>query len=267
MQKLLLGILIFSLFLFPDTDGYCIDILVDNGKGEPGDIVEINIYLATYSGETISAFGLVFNYDYGNLTYISGSDIEGDLTENFDFLQSNQKEGGKIVFSGVDSGDPIPENSLGSFLKVQLQVRNYAIPGDYPLTIDELVDNLEEANVINGQFTIPAPPAATFVDIYSNGTTFGPNDTMQINVNVINSSEDVINMFAALVIGETYFFYPLWDKTPHPTEVIPGLWDDAIAVIPLQQNRPVGTYTFAAAITDYEVKNVLGFDSVTVQIK
>jgi hypothetical protein len=267
MKKVIPIILLCACLIVPALNLYGIDILTENKEGKSGETVDVNIYLATYAGEQISAFGLNFNYNYENLSFMSKEDIKCDLTQNFDLLRGNEAKGGTIIISGIEPSDPILANSIGCFLKLKFKIRDGAVPGKYPMTIDNLVDNIEGANVINGTFTITAPQGTKTVDIYSNGSVFRANDTLRIGVKVINSSEDVLNMYAALMVGNNLFFYPQWNKTPHATQINPGIWDEPIAVIPMPQNPPVGTYNFVSAITDLQTVQVFGVDSVIVELK
>ena len=111
------------------------------------------------------------------------------------------------------------------------------------------------------------PILSAEVDIYSNNSTFIPGDTIRINVKVDNSNYDNVDMYAAIPLRGMFFWYPEWGNIPQPTLINSGIWDEVIANIPLSQESPVGTYTFYAAITDYDTINVLGIDSVTITIE
>ena len=266
MKNAILFILLCASIFISDINAYCIDILVENKEAKPGETVEVKIYIATYDKQ-VSAFGLNFNYEYKNLSFVVDSNSRCDLTQNFALIRGNEIEGGTVVICGIEASNPIGVETIGCFLSITLNVRDDAVAGVYPLTIDTLVDNIEGAIVINGSFTITAPPNTKLVDIYSNGNIFTTGDTLRIGVKVINTSDDILNMFAALMVGDTFFFYPEWNKNPFATQIDNGIWDESIAVIPVPQNPPVGTYNFIAAITDIQVKHVLGVDSVIIELK
>ncbi|MBU1626106.1 hypothetical protein KKB18_01950 [bacterium] len=105
------------------------------------------------------------------------------------------------------------------------------------------------------------------VDIYANENTFTSGDTINISIKVDNTSGGLIDMYAALPIGNLIFWYPVWDETPYATEIAIDTWDQVIANIPVISSIPSGNYTFYAAITVHDEINIIGLDSVTITIK
>lgn len=265
MKKIILSVLFFAFMLDIVSTLNGMILLVEDDTGRPGEIVTVDIYIHTEVGEKVSAFGLNYNYDFSNLSFVHDSDAKCDLTQDFDYLLTNEAKDGTVIISGISATTPVGENNTGCFLSVQLEVRENSISGKYPMTIDNLTDFLEGAAVYNGLFEV-IEPSVPKVDIYSNGSTFGAGDTLQISVKVDNITSDTLYMFAALYLGGNFFFYPQWNKTPTPTDINPGVWDEAILVLFLPVNCPIGTFTFYSAITDIQIANILAIDSVTIQI-
>jgi len=74
-------------------------------------------------------------------------------------------------------------------------------------------------------------------------------------------------MYAALLVGDTFLFYPVWDKTPHSKELGTNSWEDEILNIQYTTAIPKGSYSFYAVITDHNTINIIGLDSVTVKFE
>jgi hypothetical protein len=74
-------------------------------------------------------------------------------------------------------------------------------------------------------------------------------------------------MYAAILLGETLYFYPLWDSTPHATEIGKGTWDNKILEFQYTSDILPGNYYFYAAIAEHGTYDVLGLNSVTVALK
>jgi hypothetical protein len=107
----------------------------------------------------------------------------------------------------------------------------------------------------------------SIVDIYANTSSFTSGETINISVKVENNSNNAIDMYAAILIGNYLFWYPLWDNSPHTNEIQPGIWDQIIATIQVSNNIPIGSYSFYAAITEHGTYNIKGLDSVTITIR
>ncbi len=73
-------------------------------------------------------------------------------------------------------------------------------------------------------------------------------------------------MYSMLPLGNNFYWYPLWDKSPHPTEIAPGVWDNIIANFLLPTTIPEASFTFYAAITNHNTYNLIDSDSVTVAL-
>jgi len=132
-------------------------------------------------------------------------------------------------------------------------------PGDYVVAWSTLEDVY--ASVFNKEVGDPS------VDIYANGETFGPGDTMEISVKVDNSLNESIDLYVAISVNGLLFWYPVWDNTPYATEIDPGIWNNIIASFTLTSDRPVGSYNFYSAITEQDSFNLLGLDSITVNLE
>ena len=104
------------------------------------------------------------------------------------------------------------------------------------------------------------------VDIYSNATSFHPGDTAEISVKVVNPTDEIVDMYAAVMLNGLLFFYPLWDELPHATEIEKGTWDEVIASFYITSSIPSGSYTFYTAIAEHNTANIIDFDSVTISI-
>jgi hypothetical protein len=73
-------------------------------------------------------------------------------------------------------------------------------------------------------------------------------------------------MYAAIYLYDKFYWYPVWDDTPHPTSIAPGPLETGIFSVTLDENRPIGKYTFYAAITEHQTINILDLDSVVITI-
>ena len=104
------------------------------------------------------------------------------------------------------------------------------------------------------------------VDIYANKSLLGHGDTLEIFVKVENPDYKLIDMYAAFPMGELFYWYPVWDNIPHPTEIGKGTWERKI-IIQYLSFPPAGKYTYYAAITEHNTINIIGLDSVTVTVK
>jgi len=106
------------------------------------------------------------------------------------------------------------------------------------------------------------------IDIRSNGTVFIPDYNLRIFVTVDCRYAGAVDMYACTQLSGNFYWYPTWDILPVPTELEDEKFDETIVEIKLTEDRPVGTYTFYAAITEHgNPENVLGFDHVTVSIE
>jgi len=110
------------------------------------------------------------------------------------------------------------------------------------------------------------PILLPLMDLFANGSSFDKGDTINISVKVENNTFNPIDMYTAIPLSDTLYWYPIWDEIPHPTRVTPGLWVIPIAAIQVNDSIPNGTYTFYAAITKHDSYDLLGFDSVEITI-
>ncbi|MBU1627852.1 PQQ-binding-like beta-propeller repeat protein [bacterium] len=104
------------------------------------------------------------------------------------------------------------------------------------------------------------------VDIYTNGNSFNSGDTANISVKVDNPFDDPVDMYAAVMLNGILFWYPVWDETPHSTEIEKGVWDKVIASFSITSDIPAGPYNFYAAITEHNTSDVIRFDMVTINV-
>jgi hypothetical protein len=239
-----LSIIIFS------TNAHAINIVVHDGSGTPGNTVEVDIDITTQSVEQVWAFGLHFNYNKTNLTMTnSNTELKCDLTQNFDFLQTNDPgNNGTVIISGVESTDPIPGNSSGCFLKIMLQISNSAAGGQYPMTIDNLVDDIAGANVTNGTFTVIAPTLTpTLSPTITRTATPTQTQTPSITRTPTLTPTKTITRTPTLTITRTPTISetPTW--TPTPADYMPYL-NNGI-VIPVSGNTST-TFEFNVFYND-----------------
>jgi sugar lactone lactonase YvrE len=103
------------------------------------------------------------------------------------------------------------------------------------------------------------------VNIYANTCSFTYDEKVEISVKVDNP-EGSLDMYAAFLIGETLYFYPSWDNTPHATEIEKGIWDHVIFSFDETAGIPDGSYNFYTAITKHNTTDVIGLDRVTINI-
>jgi len=104
------------------------------------------------------------------------------------------------------------------------------------------------------------------VDISANGSSFTSGDTIIISVRVDNNTTGIIDMYAAIPLNGLFYWYPVWNNTPHANEMSIGTNNVPIAEIPISESRPIGSYTFYSAITEHNTINLLGLDSITITI-
>jgi len=87
-------------------------------------------------------------------------------------------------------------------------------------------------------------------NIFANGETFVPGDTIQITAYANCTRYYAIDLYVCVFISGSYFWYPVWDYTPHPIEVEEGEhWRNVVAEIPISDDQPKGTSSFYAAVT------------------
>jgi len=107
----------------------------------------------------------------------------------------------------------------------------------------------------------------TTLDIYSNQGNLTTGDTLTISIKVENKENSVLDLYAAIPLNDYIFWYPVWDVTPHATEIPAGIWEQSIVEIPINHEIPAGIYTFLTAITANKTYDLIGFDSVSVRIE
>jgi len=105
------------------------------------------------------------------------------------------------------------------------------------------------------------------VDISANGTTFKPNNTVEITVTVDCRYEGAVDMYAGILLPEDFFWYPMWGNIPYPTVFEDEKKEEMIAKFALSEDRLIGTYTLYAAITTHHTYHLLDVDSVTITIE
>jgi len=123
--------------------------------------------------------------------------------------------------------------------------------------------------VTRAQYLIAIGEATTQpeVDIYSNKNEFSSGDTAEIKVKVDNQWERSIDMYAALEIGGSFYWYSYWGMTPNSTEIESGIWDESILSLEVTNEIPRGEYRFYTAITEQDTLNLIDFDTITIELK
>ncbi|MBU1627918.1 hypothetical protein KKB18_11160 [bacterium] len=107
-----------------------------------------------------------------------------------------------------------------------------------------------------------------YCGIYANGTSFKPGDTLIISAWVDCRQFSLVDLYIGIPISGLWFWYPAWDTMPHPIEFEWEYWKDDIAVMPLSEDRPVGTYTFYATLTFHGFYDqITSYNSVTITIE
>ena len=105
------------------------------------------------------------------------------------------------------------------------------------------------------------------VDIYANDSSFWKGETASINVKVENTTNDTVDMYACIVLGGNYYWYPSWNNDPKATDIEHGTWDETILSFLVSDTHPAGYYTFYTAITEHGTTNIFHIDSVTIRIE
>ena len=127
MSKIVNLSLIIFLFCFFVSISYAVDLIVENESGEPGDTVEVDIDIQTYTGEEIWSFGLQFNYNKTNLLMTNDdNELKCDLTQAFIVNSNDPGDNGIVIIGAYTTGDPISENTSGCILRIVINVRNDA---------------------------------------------------------------------------------------------------------------------------------------------
>ena len=87
---------------------------------------------------------------------------------------------------------------------------------------------------------------------------------MKVSTRITNPgfSRDV-DFYFAIKVGNSYYFYPDWGTSPTPNRK--SLTDNSnptfeeLLSLPISDQTPTGSYTFAAAITEPGTTNIFGF--------
>jgi hypothetical protein len=208
-----------------------------------------NCMNSTFTGNT--PFGISFknnNHIWDSTLAFIDSDSDG-FTNGVE-LQDPQ--------GSWQEGNPAPGDST--------KVTNPGDPSSFPASNPTHTPTPTATITATPDPTPTGTPEAT-VDIYANGTSFRSGDTIKISVKVDMPYFGIIDMYAALPLGGSFYWYPTWNTTPHATQISVSQWDEAIVTIPLGDVRPVGSYTFYAAIAEHDTVNILGIDSFTIKIE
>ncbi len=150
---------------------------------------------------------------------------------------------------------------------------SYTFNNDYLIAIESLHMTPTSSLTQTISPTLTSTPTPTHspvqehdIDIYANKTTFTSGNTVELTIWLYNPSSITVDMYAACFVWESNYWYPVWDTTPHSTEIEIGTWDKKILQIPSSLIRP-GSYTFYAAITEHDTYNIIKLDSVTITIE
>ena len=182
---------------------------------------------------------------YYNL-YISGFELNTGVNEYYFLFVDNEGNSVRLPETGSFSSPRVDKNTT--------------------LTLTPTITNTPSHTITETLTPTITPTPAYQIDIYANGSSFTSGETIFINVKVDKTSENIVDMYAAILLGETFYWYPVWDMTPHPTVISRNIREFLIAEIPLEEDRPLGTYNFYAAITEHDTYNVLGIDAVSITI-
>ena len=252
--------------------------IADNGKF----IIVWESYMQDGSGEGV----------YAQLYDSDGKPIEGEFRVNT-FIENDQQEpsvamdsiGNFVVTwrSGWDYNDPNSGqdgscNGIfaqrfdvnGNKIDEEFQVNTYiqydqAHPsvamdsdGDFIVTWSGPQENSEFRQVYAKHYQVNPITREPTIDIRSNGTTFIPGYNLRIFVTVDCRYAGAVDMFACTQLSGNFYWYPTWDILPVPTELEDEKFDETIVEIKLTEDRPIGSYTFYAAITEHgNPENVL----------
>jgi len=105
------------------------------------------------------------------------------------------------------------------------------------------------------------------VRIYANQETYYFDDTMEISVQLSNPEKELIDLYAAILLGGTFYFFPDWGKTPAPNEFEADNWEETIISLQCEKDKiPVGDYTFYVVITEHDKYNVIDSDMQKIKV-
>jgi len=115
--------------------------------------------------------------------------------------------------------------------------------------------------------TITMTPSPTpKVDIFSNALIYVTGDQVNIEVDVYNNSLEEIDFYAALKLGNVFYWFPQWKQIPYNILIDEEFWHDIIASFICNSSIPRGDYTFYAAICKTQTYDVIGLDILTISI-
>jgi len=169
---------------------------------------------------------------------------------------------GDIRYAGIQQKDSNAGGLYKFSVGQELASDNYLPPTPTPTK----TETPKPSPTTTATLTPTGQPEAE-IDIYANGTNFGPGDTIEISVKVDMPYYGVVDMYATLPLGGLFFWYPVWANIPHATVISESEWDEIILSITLGEERPKGSYSFYAAIMEHETGNVLDLDGVTIAIE
>lgn len=131
----------------PPVEQQCLRIAEKTGL--PGEDAIFDIQLEG-NRSPIDAFGFDFIYSPEHLSFKSIS--QGELCTHFSFLEAKEVKPGIIKIGGFDT-QPIPENSLGSLLQIEMTVIGNESSLDQAVILSNLSDDLRGYQVFNQDFS------------------------------------------------------------------------------------------------------------------
>ena len=245
-------------------------------------------------------FGTVKGYLYalnpdGTLEW-SFTAIDGEPvgTPSIGYNGNIYVKGGNLLFSITPGGTEEWSLDVGDFIKSALTIDAdgmiYATSRDhclYSVTPDgslnwwfETRDRISSSPTIGEDGTLYLP--SEDYNLYALGDTGEPtpqvglyksepgyyyfDDIVEVGYKVNNPWEEYIDLYVALFLNGNLFWYPVWDNSPHPTEIEQGYFKKSIANFQITSSIPPGDYYFYAAITKHGTSDIIGLASIKIPV-
>ncbi len=136
------GLIVFALCFFvlsaPNAQAQSDTLIIGTATGDPGQIVDMNIYLANHSS-SIAGFYLMIYYNQNAFGY---EEII-ELPRASGFMINASVSGDSIRISGYDpTGDLNPiESGAGDILQLRFSIDQNTVPGDYEIQFADSANN------------------------------------------------------------------------------------------------------------------------------
>jgi hypothetical protein len=162
------------------------------------------------------------------------------------------------------AGDETPTEEIKSLINDYLN--DYLESGDFMIYLIGLALSSLWTDLPPADNNVVLSISPIEIDIYTNKSSFFPGDTVEIGIKVVNPSEEIVDLYAALLLDGNYYWYPLWDMTPVPIKIDTNFWDENILTFAYTDTIPQGIYSFYAVVVEHNTDTLIGKDSISIEI-